>query len=280
MKFGIGIVASDDGIDPRDLARRIEEMGFESFFTGDHTHIPVSRESPYPMPPYGDLPREYYRVREPLVTLASIASVTTTLKLGTGVCLAVERDPILLAKQVATLDLLSDGRLMLGVGSGWNLEEMRNHGVDPKTRMSLLREQVEAMKAIWTQEEASYHGRFIDFDPIFAWPKPAQDPHPPVIVGGGGKKVIDRVLAFGDGWMPGHQRDLAALGDRIDELRERAAALGRDPIPVSIFVAQPDSIERYEEMGVERAIFLVRPGPGREALDQAEEFAAAIGLDT
>src|SRR2546426_10778755 len=140
MHFGIGMIASDEGVDPRDVARAVEDAGFESLFLGDHTHTPVKRETPYPMPPYGDLPREYYRVRDPLVTLAAIASATTTLRLGTGVCLVVERDPIVLAKQVASLDLLSEGRVILGVGAGWNRQEMRNHGTAPHTRMELLRE--------------------------------------------------------------------------------------------------------------------------------------------
>jgi probable F420-dependent oxidoreductase len=201
--------------------------------------------------------------------------VTTTLRLGTGVCLVVERDPIVLAKQVASLDLLSDGRVILGVGAGWNREEMRNHGTDPHTRMDLLRERVEAMKEIWTRNEAEYHGTFVDFDPIFAWPKPVQIPHPPVLVGGNGPRALDRVLAYGDGWMPGHQRDLGALGARIEKLQERAAAAGRPPVPVTIFAAQPDSLERYKSMGVSRAVFLVRPGPGSEALEQVKEYAAA-----
>ncbi len=278
MRFAIGMIASDDGAEPREIARVVEDLGFEALFLGDHTHTPVSRETPYPMPPYGDLPREYYRVRDPFVTLASIASVTTSLRLGTGICLVVERDPIVLAKQVATLDLLSDGRVELGVGAGWNLEEMRNHGTEPKTRMRLLRERVEAMKLIWTQEQAEYHGELVDFDPIYAWPKPAQSPHPPVLVGGGGAGVLGRVLAFGDGWMPGHQRDLGALGSRIEELQDRAAADGRAPIPVSIFGAQPDALGRYEEIGVDRAVFLVRPGPGDEAIAQIREVAEQIEL--
>jgi probable F420-dependent oxidoreductase len=278
MELAIGMVATDDGVDPREVARTAESAGFEALFLADHTHIPVSLETPYPMPPYGDLPREYFRVCDPLVTLAAIASVTTTLRLGTGICLVVERDPIILAKQVATLDVLSGGRVLFGVGAGWNREEMRNHGTDFGTRMQLMRERVEAIKTIWTSDEAEYHGRFVDFDPIFSWPKPAQQPHPPVLVGGNGTKVLDRVLAFGDGWLPGHQRDLAALGARIDELQERAAEAGRAPIPVSIFVARPESLEAYAEMGVERAVFLVRPGESDEAIRGIRSYATAVGL--
>jgi probable F420-dependent oxidoreductase len=278
MKFAIGIVGSDEGPDPRELGRAVEAAGFDALFVGDHTHIPVERETPYPMPPYGELPREYYRVRDPLITLASIASVTTTLRLGTGVCLVVERDPIVLAKQVATLDLLSDGRFIFGVGAGWNREEMRNHGTDPRTRMQLLRERVEAMKVIWTREQAAYHGEFVDFEPMYSWPKPVQDPHPPIFVGGNGPAALERVLAFGDGWMPGHQRDLDALGARIDELQKRAAAAGRGPIPVTVFGAQPACLETYAALGVSRALFLIRAGRDDDVLGQIAHYASAAGL--
>ncbi|OBH10421.1 LLM class F420-dependent oxidoreductase [Mycobacterium sp. E1747] len=278
MKFAIGMISTDEGADPRDIALAVEDAGFEALFLGDHTHIPVSRETPFPMPPYGELPREYYRSRDPLITLAAIASVTSTLKLGTGVCLVVERDPILMAKQVATLDDLADGRLLLGVGAGWNLEEMRNHGTDPQTRIELLGERIDAMKQIWMHEKAEYHGKFVDFDPIYSWPKPAQRPHPPIIVGGGGAGVLRRVVAYGDEWMPGHQRDLQALAKRISKLQEMAADAGRDPIPVSIFLAQPEYVETYVDMGVSRCVFLVHPGQGKEAIDQVGEYASAVGL--
>ncbi|HEY6762952.1 MAG TPA: LLM class F420-dependent oxidoreductase [Baekduia sp.] len=278
LKLGIGVVATDDGVDPVRLAQEAEQLGFESLFLADHTHVPVKRETPYPMPPYGDLPREYYRTCDPLLTLAAASTATSTLRLGTGVSLPVERDPILMAKQVATLDHLSGGRVILGVGAGWNREEMRNHGTDPRTRMALLGERVEAMKAIWTTEQAEYHGRFVDFDPIYSWPKPVQDPHPPVIVGGGGKTVLDRVLAFGDGWMPGHQRDLDALAARIEELDERAAATGAGPRPVTIMLARAEALERYAAMGVERAVFLLDPGIGDGALRDLHDRATAVGL--
>ncbi|HET6509958.1 MAG TPA: LLM class F420-dependent oxidoreductase [Baekduia sp.] len=279
LKLGIGIVATDDGVDPVRLAQEAEQLGFESLFLADHTHIPVARATPYPMPPYGDLPREYYRTCDPFVTLAAAATATSVLRLGTGVSLPVERDPILMAKQVATLDHLSGGRVVLGVGAGWNREEMRNHGTDPRTRMALLGERVEAMKAIWTQERAEYHGRFVDFDPIYSWPKPAQAPHPPVLVGGGGPTVLDRVLAFGDGWMPGHQRDLGALGARIDELNARVDAGDGRPRPVSIMLARVEALERYAAMGADRAVFLVDPGEGAlREVHALRDRAAATGL--
>ena len=276
MKHGVATLMPDDGIDPLVLARAAEEHGFESLFCPDHTHIPASRESPFPHPPYGDLPREYYRTRDPFITLAGIAAVTTRLKLGTSVCLVVEREPIVLAKQVATLDLMSKGRVLFGVGAGWNREEMRNLGTDPRTRMALLGERVEAMKAIWTSEQATYHGRFVDFDAIYSWPKPVQRPHPPVIVGGNGPTVIDRILAFGDGWMPGHQRDLAALGARIDELHERAAAAGRDPIEITLFYARPSYLETYAEIGVDRCVFVLPAGPEDVVLSELVSLSTSV----
>jgi probable F420-dependent oxidoreductase len=276
VKHGVATLMPDDGIDPLVLARAAEEHGFESLFCPDHTHIPASRESPFPHPPYGDLPREYYRTRDPFITLAGIAAVTTRLKLGTSVCLVVEREPIVLAKQVATLDLMSKGRVLFGVGAGWNREEMRNLGTDPRTRMALLRERVEAMKAIWTSEQATYHGRFVDFDAIYSWPKPVQRPHPPVIVGGNGPTVIDRILAFGDGWMPGHQRDLAALGARIDELHERAAAAGREPIEITLFYARPSYLETYAEIGVDRCVFVLPSGPEDVVLSELVSLSTSV----
>jgi probable F420-dependent oxidoreductase len=278
LRLGVATVLTDDGVDPLELARAVEAHGFECLLLADHTHIPASRESPYPHPPFGELPRRYYRIRDPLVTLAAMGTVTSTLKLGTGICLVGERDPIVLAKQVATLDQLTAGRVLLGVGAGWNREEMRNHGVDPDQRWGVVRERVEAMKRIWTEEQAEYHGRYVDFDPLFSWPKPVQKPYPPVLVGGSGKTVLDRVLAYGDGWMPGHQRDLAALAARIDELQERAASAGRDPIPVTIFSANPARLETYAEMGVSRCVFLVPTDDSDAALDELAERALATGL--
>src|SRR5438876_3694917 len=174
----------------------LEARGFESFFVTEHTHIPASRETPYPagVP----LPPEYWHIHDPFVALASAAAVTERIRLGTAICLVVERDPITTAKEVASLDRLSGGRMIFGVGAGWNLEEMRNHGTDPSTRFGLLRERVEAMKALWTSEEASYHGRHVDFERIWSWPTPLQEPHPPVLVGGNGARVLERVVAYGD----------------------------------------------------------------------------------
>lgn len=274
MDFGVAYFPTDEGLDPIELARMAEDMGFESVFCADHTHIPASRETPYPMPPYGDLPREYYRLRDPMVHLASVAAVTSTIRLGTGICLIVERDPIILAKQAATVDLISKGRLVLGVGAGWNREEMRNHGVNPATRMQLMGERVEAIKAIWCNELAEYHGRFVDFDPIYSWPKPVQKPHPPVLIGGNGPTVLERVVQYGDGWFPGHQKDLAQLGARIEELQSMARAAGRPPIPITLQGARPAFFEQYQRMGVARCVISLPPRPAeatREALEAARK---------
>ena len=277
MLLGIATVLTGEGVDPVSLARDVEDRGFESLYLADHTHVPASRESPYPHPPFGDLPRQYFRTLDPLVTLGAMAAATTTLRLGTGICLVVERDPIILAKEVATLDLLSGGRVLLGVGAGWNREEMRNHGTDPSTRMSVLRERVEAMKAIWTQDEAEYHGEFVDFDPLFSWPKPVQVPHPPVLVGGSGPTVLERVVAFGDGWMPGHQRDLAGLGKRITELQELAEEAGRPRLPVTIFSANPDRLADYLDIGASRCVFLVRSHDHSQCRMDLDRLSALTG---
>ncbi|MDR7532408.1 MAG: LLM class F420-dependent oxidoreductase [Armatimonadota bacterium] len=200
MKFGVIIFPTDYSISPVELGRAAEERGFESIWFPEHTHIPTSRRSPWPGG--GELPREYSHSLDPFVALAAVAGVTSQIKLGTGICLVVERDPIILAKEVASLDHLSGGRFLFGIGGGWNLEEMENHGTNPNTRWRLLRERVLAMKRIWTEDAAEYHGRFVNFDPIWSWPKPIQKPHPPVIIGGNGPRTLQRVIEYGDGWMP------------------------------------------------------------------------------
>src|SRR5918995_205105 len=235
MKFGISTFVTDEGIAPGALARAIEERGFDSLFIAEHTHIPLSRKSPWPRG--GELPRRYYRTLAPFITLTAAAGTAERLLLGTGVVLVVERDPIITAKEVASLDLVSGGRVIFGVGVGWNREEMENHGTDPHRRFSLMRERVEAMKAIWTQDEASYHGEHVEFDRIWSWPKPIQKPHPPVLVGGNGRKALERVVSFGDEWMPNRA---TGLTERVAELGRLAAEAGRDPIPVTLFGARPD----------------------------------------
>src|SRR5437588_342186 len=232
MKFGVAIFPTEDVQDPAELAAMAQERGFESLLFPEHTHIPASRESRWPG---GDeLPPEYSRTYDPFVAVTAAAAATERLLVATGICLVVERDPIVTAKEVASVDRMSGGRFLFGVGAGWNAEEMENHGTDPRVRFGLMRERVEAMKAIWTEDEPGYHGRHVDFDPIWSWPKPLQRPHPPVLVGGTGERVLDRVLAFGDEWMPNRVSDDEQLAARIAELQRRAGEAGRGSIPVTL----------------------------------------------
>jgi probable F420-dependent oxidoreductase len=274
LELGVAMFPADWAIGPAPLARMVEERGFESLWFPEHTHIPVSRKSPYPAG--GELPRMYSHTHDPFVALAAAAAVTERIRLGTGICLIVERDPIVTAKEVASLDQLSGGRFLFGVGAGWNREEMENHGTDPDRRFGLMRERIEAMKAIWTEDEAEYHGRHVDFDPIWSWPKPAQVPHPPVLVGGNGDRVLDRVLRFGDGWMPNRVNDDDALLDRVAELHRRCEEADRAPLPVTVYGAsrKRERLERWAEGGVTRAVFWLEPAGADEVETQLDEFAA------
>jgi probable F420-dependent oxidoreductase len=268
---------TDYSVDPPTLARMVEERGLESLWFAEHTHIPVSRETPYPAG--GELPKEYSHIFDPFVALAAAAAVTETLKVATGVCLVVERDPIVTAKEVASVDRVSGGRFLFGVGAGWNLEEMSNHGTDPRRRFGLMRERIEAMKQVWTRDEAEYHGEQVDFDPIWSWPKPVQDPHPPVVVGGNGEKVLDRVLSFGDEWMP-NRGGPEEIGGRIQELQRRAEEAGRGRIPVGYYAVRPerDKVERFRDAGLDRCIFYLPPvdeGEAARRLDDCAELARA-----
>ena len=275
MRFGIAIFPTDEAADPATIARLVEERGFESLFFTEHTHIPASRRTPYP--PGGELPREYSRTYDPFVALTAAAAATVKLLIGTGICLVIERDPIITAKEVSSVDRLSGGRFLFGVGAGWNIEEMENHGTDPVRRFSLMRERIEAMKAIWTADEASYHGEHVEFDRIWCWPKPIQQPHPPVLVGGNAERVLDRVVAFGDEWMPNR---VTGLTERIRKLQQLAADAGRDPIPVTLSGARPDRelIERGEQLGVHRCAFYIRPADAGGTERQLDELASSVGL--
>jgi probable F420-dependent oxidoreductase len=275
MKFGVYMFPTDYAIHPVELGRAAEAHGFESLFFPEHTHIPTSRRSPFPGG--GELPQEYSHTFDPFVALGAVATATERLMLGTGICLVIERDPIMLAKEVASLDYLSGGRVLFGIGGGWNREEMENHGTDPTRRWKVLRERIEAMKQIWTQDEAEYHGEFVNFDSIWQWPKPIQKPHPPIIVGGDGPNTLTRVVRYGDGWIPLGRR--ADFKGRIAELNRMAAEAGRGPIPVSIFGVAPELevIESYIEAGIERALFNLPPAPADEVLpllDQRAKLAA------
>jgi probable F420-dependent oxidoreductase len=263
MKIGLVMFATDESIRIDELARAAEERGFESLMIPEHTHIPKSRRSPWPGGP--NLPSEYWHTLDPFVALATAAAVTTRLRIGTAICLLVERDPITTAKAVASLDYLSNGRFIFGIGGGWNAEEMENHGTDFKKRWRILRERVLAMKEIWTNEEAEFHGEFVNFDPIWAYPKPVQKPHPPVFLGNNTPNGRQRVVEYCDGWLP-----IAALVDLVSgiaDLRQRAEKAGRDPrsIAVTVFGPKPDEavLGGYEKAGVER-VLLMLPSAGRE----------------
>jgi probable F420-dependent oxidoreductase len=277
MDYGIVMFATDYAIRPDELAREVEQRGFESLWFPEHTHIPASRQSPWPGGP--DLPKDYWHTHDLFVALTLAAAATTRLKIGSGICLVVERDPITLAKEVATLDVLSGGRFLFGIGGGWNAEEMANHGTDFRRRWQLLRERVEAMKVIWRDDNAEYHGELVDFDPIWSWPKPLQKPHPPIYLGGHGPKALARVVRYCDGWLPIPLR-AGALIEEINELRARAAAAGRDPRSIQIGLygvpADADALRGFAAAGVQRAIFML-PSAGRDVvLPMLDRYAAVM----
>jgi probable F420-dependent oxidoreductase len=273
MKFGISTFVTDEGIAPGALARAIEERGFDSLFIAEHTHIPLSRESPWPRG--GELPRRYYRTLDPFVALTAAAAATEHLLLGTGVALVVERDPIITAKEIASLDLVSGGRVIFGVGVGWNREEMENHGTDPRTRGELMNERIQAMIEMWTKDEPEFHGQYVDFDPIGIWPKPLQKPYPPIYVGGG-SPAFERIARLGDAWLA-NGLPPGKLEPMMGELRELAA---RD-VPVSVFNAstEPEDLQAYARLGVERVLLGLPTLPNGETFDHLDELAQ-LATDT
>jgi probable F420-dependent oxidoreductase len=279
MQFGIVTFSTDDCIRPDALAKAAEDLGFDSLFFTEHSNIPASRETPYPGG--GDLPAEYYRTFDPFVALTAAALATERLRIGTGMCILVQRDPIHTAKSVASLDQLSNGRFLFGVAAGWNREEMAQHGTNASTRMRLLRERVLAVKSLWTEDVAEYHGEFVDIAPTTVRPGPRQDPHPPIIVGGMGPTVLDRVLEYGDAWAPNPGwPPMPDLPDRLIELRERASGAGRDHIPVMLFgmSADREQIDRYTEMGVDACVFLLGTLEPDDALAELERMARVAEL--
>jgi len=277
MHLGVLMFPTDYAIRPDDLARAAEERGFESLWFPEHTHIPTSRRSPWPGGP--DLPKEYWHTHDLFVALGMAAAVTTRLKLGSGICLLVERDPITTAKEVATLDFLSRGRFLFGIGGGWNAEEMEDHGTDFRTRWKLLRERVQAMKRIWTEDEPSFEGELVRFPPLWSWPKPVQKPHPPVLLGGHGPRALRRVVEYCDGWLPISVRagDLAA---GIAELRRLAREKGRDPGTISVTVygapMDADTLRQLAGFGVERAIFALPSAEANVVLPLLDRGAALV----
>ena len=274
MKLGVFLFATDYAMNLGDLAKEIEDRGFESLWIPEHTHIPVSRRTPYPGG--GELPKEYSHTLDPFVALAQAAATTTTLRIGTGICLIIERDTLTTAKEVATLDLLSGGRFELGIGGGWNQDEMENHGTDYASRFRKMREQVLAMKEIWTQDEAEFHGEFVNFDPVWSWPKPVQRPHPPVLLGGETAYTLQRVVDFCDGWFP-RARDPQLVLEALQDLRRRAELAGREmaSISVSVFGAAADkeSLETYAQAGVDRCILWLPAAGSAEILPRLERYS-------
>jgi len=270
MRFGVATFITDDGIRPDVLGRALEERGFDSLFIAEHSHIPVSRESPWPEG--GELPRRYYRTLDPFVALTAAAAVTTRLVLGTGIALLPQRDVIHTAKQVASLDVVSDGRFAFGVGVGWNREEMRNHGTDPATRGALIDEQLAALKQIWTTEQAEYHGEHVDFDPIYLWPKPVQQPHPPIYLGGESKAALRRLATYGDAWLPRAHTP----PEEIQRVRRWLVDQGRDGVPFTVFAAGTDEkqLAGYVDAGVDEITLMLDTLPEAETLRSLDELVA------
>jgi probable F420-dependent oxidoreductase len=283
MKYGIAMFPTDYAIQTDDLARELEARGFESIWLPEHTHIPASRKSPWPGGP--NLPREYWHTLDPFVALGAAAVVTKTLKLGTGICLVIERDPIMLAKEVASLDHISRGRVLFGIGGGWNAEEMEHHGTPFGERWKILRERIGAMKAIWTQDEAEFHGKYVNFDPLWSYPKPVQKPYPPILMGGAGPHARQRAVDFDGHWIPiGGRAYSEPIAESMADFRARAEKAGRDPVTltVSIFGVAPDEarLSTLRDAGVTRAVFFVPSATGdvvMPLLDQYSALAKKVG---
>jgi probable F420-dependent oxidoreductase len=277
MHIGAFIFTTDYGIRIDELARELEQRGFESVFLPEHTHIPASRRSPFPAG--GPLPLHYSHTHDPFVALSFAAAATTKLKLGTGICLLAQRDPIVTAKSAASLDLLSGGRFIMGLGGGWNVEEMENHGATYDTRFAILRENVLAMKELWTKEEAEFHGKHVNFDPVWLHPKPAQRPHPPLVMGGETQHTLRRVIEFCDGWFPRASPRFDPV-EGMSRMRQAAAEANRDPatLSMSVFRAPADKAEhdRYRQAGVDRVLLELPPDSRDATLKRLDEYAPLL----
>ena len=252
MRVGVNAMLTDRSVGPAELAVEAEARGFTELWLPEHTHIPVGRETPWPMNEDAELPERYRRTLDPFVALTAAAAATSTISLGTGVCLVAQHDPIILAKTAATLDCVSNGRFIFGVGFGWNADEMRHHGVDPDRRRTIGREKALAIRELWTRAEASFHGAYVDFSESWQWPKPVQEPHPPIWVGGGAS-VLRHVVEWGDGWMPIH--GVMPVAELTRRLRTMAAEAGRDPGGLAAYLVglprDPTLAEAYLEAGVD-----------------------------
>jgi len=281
MQYGLTFFPTGESVRPDAFARAAEARGFESVWFAEHSHIPLSPATPGPPAP-GEpgLPREYYAVADPFVSLSMAAAATERLKLATGICLVPQRDVFQMAKQVATLDVFSRGRFLFGIGGGWNRPEIADHGTDPGVRFAVMREKVEAMKRLWSQEKAEYHGKHVDFGPCYAWPKPHQAPHPPVHVGGTGLRAIRRAVRYGDGWVPlmsGGEDDPVALVPKLHEALERAGRPSQG-FEVTVYMCPPDAetVARCEQGGIDRVLFPA-PSVGAEAMEKLlDEWAGSF----
>jgi probable F420-dependent oxidoreductase len=283
MQFGVTMFAADFAMPVAELGRAVEEHGFESLFLPEHTHFPVKRTTVWPGGAGEvDPPPEYWHTLDPFVALGVVAAVTTRLKLGTGICLVIQRDPITLAKEVASIDHVSDGRFLFGVGVGWLREEIANHGVEPRTRWDVFGERMRVMNTIWGNDEAEYHGRYYNFDPIWSWPKPVQKPRPPILMGGDFLKAMQRVIEFADEWMPHPDRGEEPLGQRIAQFHQLSEAAGRGKLPITIFGSpiDPAVIEEYAQAGVTRCVFRLPAASSDKVLpvlERAARVASAFG---
>lgn len=273
-QFGVTMFPTDTAIGPVEVARAVEERGLDSLFFPEHTHIPASRATPFPGG--GELPEMYWRAHDPFVALGAAAAATERIRLGTGICLVIERDPITLAKEIASLDTISSGRATIGIGAGWNREEMENHGADYKNRWAVVREKILAMREIWNNEEAEFHGTYVDFDPIWSYPKPIQDNGPPIWIGANSKWVFDRIADYADGWMP-----IGGLGSgNMERLKEAVEARGRrvEDIDLALFGAPPDAdeVRGRIDQGFDQLIFVVPPATADVVLPLLDRYAAVV----
>ena len=279
MRIGAAMFFTDYSMAPTELARALQDRGFESLFVPEHSHIPLTRKSPFPRG--GEMPKKYYDVMDPFVVLGAAAAVTKTLRLGTGICLIAQRDPIQTAKLVASIDQVSAGRFLFGVGNGWNEDEMANHGTAFASRHRLARERIEAMKVIWTETKAAYHGEFVNFGPMMAWPKPVQKPHPPIIVGGAFPHGARRALRYGNGWMPHRSRpEYEEVQALLGRFREMARQAGRDlaSVPITIWgtTENLDLLKRDRDDGVSRVVVNLESGKADTILPELDRWARLI----
>ncbi len=277
MKIGITMFCTDEAMNPAELAREAEQRGFESFYIPEHTHIPSCRRTPAPT---GDpeLPREYRRTLDPFVTLAAAATVTSRIKIGTGICLVAQRDPIVTAKEVASLDLLSGGRFIFGIGFGWNREEIASHGTDFRRRREIARERILAMQKLWSEDEAAFAGEFVNFEASWAWPKPVQKPWPRILIGGAaGPKMFAHIAEYADGWIPIGGGGISKV---LPDLRRAMEEKGRDPATLEIIpfgtVPDPGKFEYYQSLGISEVVLRIPSAPKDVVMPKLDEYAELL----